>query len=247
MPDIVLGKHHIPMFVFCYNREEYVIKSLLSLFKSDYLQFNSISPLFVIDDGSDSRKLLEFYDYIFKAKEVDSSRIVVLRNNTHMGLGPGSFERIISTIMNSDVQRFVLADSDALYAKDWFPALLGVYDRALMDGVQVAMATGFDTRDHFHAAYETHKYYSFKPSCGGVNLLVNADFYRRHPFMGKHWDWDASANAAKEGMKIVSSLKSIVQHIGAQGLFSQPGNYDTAKNFIGEDRNALEALAVPIS
>lgn len=232
------------LFVNVYNRTETVKKSIESLQNSNLPE--NLTTV-IIDDGSYEPDIFTYY------KSLETSSKILIKLFPHQGLPDGKVSHYWEFLKDYPEPYFFISDSDMIYAKNWIQTLQKIYDKLTSQEKRPALITGFDTHNNTHAPTATYDFYSVKETVGGANLLVNTEFYKKYRFGSPRfqgtrkiweWDWSMSDNAVNNGWIIASPLKSIVQHIGHSGRWSQEDNYDKASNFIGEQEDSLITLSL---
>lgn len=124
-------------------------------------------------------------------------------------------------------------DSDAVVAPGWLRELETAWQtaRALKSSGQ-ALVTGFHTEAHpVLAGYDGIR---LKASMGGINLFFSSEGYIptiRPALEGIFWDHQAVHNARRDGWVLACTNPSVVQHIGIEGVWSQPDRLDRATDF----------------
>ena len=207
------------LFISLYNRPEYVERSLSSLEES----FSSILPDIVItDDGSTDTKVethINTFELLYPGK------IRIVRNKENKGIPFGKLDTIYKEIYdwNYDEPYFLISDSDMIYKKGWIENLVYLYEQT-----EAYLISGFHTLANKHEVISESNHYRIKNSIGGCNLLVDTEFYKKHPFtQKKSWDYIMCENTNR----IIVSKPSVVDHIGKEGTWSIEGRFDQAEDF----------------
>lgn len=220
----------IPLYVCTYNRDDITLRSIQSLAKSNIPDWVEV---IVLDDGSDERLLN-------KLRPLSQKFGWTLVEHKHIGIPLCKVMRINMILRKSEIPDkcpfMLISDSDVLYSKNWIQALRSLYEK-----IPQPVITGFDTRTNMHEVLEDHGFYGVKASIGGANLLIDMDFYKAIGGLrnAREWDWSLTTDVKNYGGKLVCTLPSIVDHIGEEGVWARSHYHDRAKDFIGENANAM--------
>jgi len=219
-----------PLYVTTYNRDEITLRSLQSLAKS---ALPDDVEVIIIDDGSEELLLT-------KVRSLCKRYSWTLLEEKHIGIPFCKVMRINMILRKGKILEecpyFLISDSDMLYSKNWAQALDKIFN---MHGYPVI--TGFDTRTNQHDVLEECNYVGVKASIGGANLLIGTDFYKSVGGLrnAREWDWSLTTDVKKYGDPLICTLPSIVDHIGEEGVWARQNYHDRAKDFIGENSNAM--------
>ena len=132
-----------------------------------------------------------------------------------------------------DVPYFCNLDSDMIVRGNWLAELVHVYEvAAASHGQGMLVATAFNAVQHTVA--ESFKDYLVKNSAGGANFLFTKEVYRDtvRPALGSlSWDSEVVRGIQLKSGLVISTPRSLVQHIGARGMWSKPSAYDLASDY----------------
>lgn len=124
-------------------------------------------------------------------------------------------------------------DSDAIVKRDWLVRLHAawrkIHSRTGHDGILVS---GFHTA--CHRTLEVRGACRLKRSLGGINLFFRSTRYDpaiRSALHGIFWDHQAVRNALRDGWTLGCTAPSVVQHLGAEGVWSGGRQFDRAEDF----------------
>ena len=98
---------------------------------------------------------------------------------------------------------------------------------------QFTIVTGFNT-DINHLIIEEKNDHYIKNSMGGINMLFTKDTYIniiRPTLNTLQWDCDVCSVLKKENGLLLCTKPSVIDHIGENGLWSQPDKYNKSIDF----------------
>ncbi len=206
----------IGVVVSSYNRSEYLVQTLEAL-KEKTFGPDIIVELVIIDDGSgpEARGLVDN----FHLDGILTFRIRVAQN---MGIA-NVLKLGWELLVQRDCDFLCNLDSDVLLKDNWLSRLLETYNKAFdkFEDPRI-LVTGFNTKNHS----VTKEYMAFyvKKDVGGVNLffpsLMYADYVQEVLDFGRLWDWNLNSRLQADGIPIVCTKPSVVQHIGIEGMNS---------------------------
>jgi glycosyltransferase involved in cell wall biosynthesis len=195
-----------------YNRLSYIKQMVESLIKCTLTGAHVV----FVDDKSDEEtieylKTLE-WDVVFKPKNT------LMLSSYIMG-----FE--YSKSKYPTITRFVTLDSDTIHKPNWLLKLRELYDS--QRPCVHCIATCFHTTNH--RVLESHKTYKVKETIGGVNMMFDEYMYNKMKSIpldkSRLWDYKLI-----EGVRLICTNPSYIQHIGSQGLNSY-NNHDKAEDY----------------
>jgi len=217
----------IPLFISTYNRINITRESLTSLIQSELPEHIEV----IINDDGSTQSMLNMI-------QEDYSSFVLIKNQ-HRGIPNGKILPIQAGLKNfPDIPYFFISDSDMIYTKYWVQTLEKIYSENTKES-KVAIVTGFDTAGNGHKVIrKLNKFTGIKASVGGANLLVDKEFYDEEPFRNRGWDWTFSKRARGKDRLLITTVPSIVEHIGVHGTFSRPNRFDSATRFVGQNQDS---------
>ncbi len=224
------NKNYETCLVICtYNRVcveytfEYVAKSILD---------NCI--IIVVDDNSSEKRIYELIDN-FNIKNIPIIKILKKENkqiNDSLRIGWNLGCQL-------GVKYLTNLDSDTLVKKDWLKQLKEMYEK-LKPKYKDLILTGFNTKNHkIHKELEDH---NLKLTVGGINIFMSSELYKNlklhdSALNTKYWDWSLCSVILRNKFSIATLKKSVVQHIGFDGMHSNFKNKlaDFANDFIYDE------------
>lgn len=188
--------------------------------------------LVIVNDGSPSESVNKLWE---EFPWDNTPNVILLRHEKNMGVleaiktGLRQLRHLSPAIMCN-------LDSDVIIKKETFDVLI---DRVLR-APEKSLVTGFNTPNH-PALGENSDYLVEKLSIGGVNICYRTQLYDELiasyldwiPKADQNaWDWLLVAAMHENRYRIYATKPSVVQHIGAIGMHSDPlGSYDFDPNF----------------
>lgn len=136
----------------------------------------------------------------------------------------------------SRCEALMILDADTLHHPDWVARSRAVHQRLSRraKGAPI-LVSGFHTRGH--RTLRAYRRYRLKRTVGGIHLVFDPATYRqiiRPTLRTLSWDFDACAAIEAAGGRVACTRPSVIQHIGAWGLWSRPGRWmDRAEDFDG--------------
>lgn len=232
-------KYDIGLVMCCYNRPEYLKKTLSSLKSS--LEGMRVKMLVLIhNDGSTDPSI----DGLIRDWNVESNMVDIIKTSSPINRGIHA-SLITSLTRVIDVCNYItILDSDAIVKNNWLTSLWNTYHLGssyfakspiVVSGFNCAKAhpvIGYIRNGSVPVAV-------LKKSVGGINLYSSADFFRHYVMRAiqqckcknQGWDWEMCKIMNQHGGKILSTYPSVVQHIGIDGVNSSGATYDIAEDF----------------
>lgn len=225
-----------------YNRSTIAtqsIKQLISIVNSRY-------PIFIQDDGSTENLINSYFSEL---KCIPGPSAIHINRKEHLGVEYNNIHRL-DMLSIKDHDTFVyLTDDDIHYSNEFYTALIQMQEMMLdnpvffagtlfnVDGNKFGRHKLVNPQKPIH--YKGSDYYE-KESFGGCSVLIRiTDFhkamkaYKAQDYKGPFgWDWSFCHYAHANGMQLVTSENSYVQHVGKIGTNSSPHSYDYTDNFI---------------
>ena len=229
--DAVPGGYDIGLVIATYNRPEYLRQMFTSLAHS--VLDNTIVA--IVDDASSSVGTRQ----LIRDLSLGSTPIVRIFRTPRRGYSVHEALRDGWDVLAHDYGCRLLAnvDADTIMKPEWLHRLVEVFRRER--GRQGPLiVTGFNSHQH-NEIVEMAADYCRKSSIGGLNMLFDADLYREvvrpalryEPMSQVGWDWHVVGQMQARGYPLLCVRPSMVQHIGAVGQFSRPGQYDVADDY----------------
>lgn len=225
-------KYKYGILICCYNRPEYLEKTLESLKLTDL----NDSIVYIIDDNSNN------IDTINLIKNFDMPNVVVKkeRNNVNLGITK-SLEKGF-TYLYSHCEYLTNLDSDVILKPNWLSALSDVHTegKKTFPNAKNLIISGFNcTSTCYHKIQETIKNFHVKKTIGGVNTFFHKSFFKDYVHVLRTtnknknigWDWNLCDYCDIKNIPILVSNPSVVQHIGFTGLNSDGSRADVAEDF----------------
>lgn len=131
------------------------------------------------------------------------------------------------------VRYLVNIDSDTIHTTDWLMTLFRVYtelNQELTDGPLVLSGFNAKTKKNIHR----WKRYVEKDDLGGINLFFDTPTYMhyvRDTLIHVGWDIQLSKIIRQQNGSLIALRNSVIQHIGAEGMWSGCGMYDHSSTF----------------
>jgi len=218
--------YEIGLVIATYNRPKYLRKTIKSLAKSN-LENTVIIIVDDFSDDSDTIKLIEAIPRKFKAikafrKKKDGCKVY---DNLQFGWD--------FLLENFNCKYLTNLDPDTLVIPDWLAQLKDTYELGVKE-FGGCVLTGFNA--YQHKIIEERPHFYLKKVAGGVNFFFSREIYFqviRKASINLSWDFQVADNALENGIPIICTKPSVIQHIGQSGLFSNAnkGVYDYAIDF----------------
>ena len=220
----------IILLIRSYNRPHYLKKTLDSLLDSD---IDLCYKRYIYDDGSDKEtiNILENNNYInLKNKEF----IVIKDKNTGV---KQSYLNALNFIKNThkDIINYYICtlDNDLIVKNNFISVLYKEYNNGFnLFKHNNILLTGYNTKTH--AISKNMPRYNFcrKITCGGINYFFKSQFL---DFIIYGWeydlDWGVCRKMRKCGYPLLCLKKSVINHIGTEGLNSTKETYSYDSDF----------------
>jgi len=218
-------KYRYGIVMCCYNRPEYLRRTLQSLKESDVRG----SIIYIIDDHSTDKETIS----LINTFTMDSVKVVKIRNKKNLGINYSLLKGF--NMIHPKCEYMVNIDSDVLMKKDWLQKLYETYQSTSKYSISNNgyILSGFNCVQSCktHSIVETYPEFHIKKTTGGVNLFFHRDIYDmfiREVFEKGHedgrrgilWDWKLCEVSDELNVKIIVSNPSVIQHIGFVGLNS---------------------------
>tara|TARA_B100000287_G_scaffold412473_1_gene442987 strand:+ start:488 stop:1135 length:648 start_codon:yes stop_codon:yes gene_type:complete len=209
----------------CYNRYSYLLRSIKSLFKSN---FDEPTNLYLFDDNSEDPKVKKLLDSL---GHKDNLKVNITYNKKNIGCDPNMLLSIKEAFKNTEDNFVITTDSDAIYNPEWYNNLK---KRTLEVKESIAGVSTFNTPSH-PIIKEYNQYLVEKQSLGGFALAISRDLFDQIPSNQPSWDWTFTKIAQQQKLKMLCTKDSYADHIGVHGVHSTGQDEgDKAQNFIGE-------------
>jgi hypothetical protein len=176
-----------------------------------------------VDDASEDQKTLR----LIKEFDVPEVRLMKIYKDKNTGVFK-SLKTAWDTLLEHGCTHLTNLDSDTLMKRKWLKTLLSLHDRT--EGKRIV--TGYNSV--LHPLEETCNGYGLKKRIGGINLLFDQKLYRNlvRDCDTQYWDDYLCEQAQYQGVLLIVSLPSLIQHIGIYGLNCRPDSMDFAKDYV---------------
>ena len=228
-------KEKIGVLICCFNRPEYLSKTLNSIRKSNM----SDTILCIIDDYSSDSKV---WNLIQQFNIYNSNcKIIKIRNQSNLGIRYSLKKGW--DILYPMCRYLCNIDSDVIVKKNWLNTLKNIENDSHQKlNKQNVIVSGFNcTSSCLHKIVKNYGSFYTKKSIGGINMFFNKSTYKNiiYPIISAgdrnfDWDWEVCKKAENKSCPIVVTKPSVIQHIGIKGLNSSTGKkirYDIAEDF----------------
>jgi len=222
----------------CFNRPEYLSRTLESLSKSNIKN----THICIINDSSDNKETNKLIRNFTLDKP--NVKITKIRNKNNLGITKSLLKGYSN--IHPSCKYLLNIDSDVIMNKDWLHKLKTTHTKFKTDNPgNECIVTGFNCIDSCgHKIQEIKDDYNIKSSIGGINMFFDKSTYLIiKPVLentkGNGWDWDVVKLANDNNVKLITTKPSCIQHIGLQGMFSNGIRADNAEDFI-EDFNNMD-------
>ena len=225
-------KYQYGIVLCCYNRPEFLKKTLISLSISNLE--NTI--ICIIDDYSQNKETIS----LIRNYNIPGVKIIKKRNSRNYGVSKSlldGFETLYPLC-----KYLTNIDSDVIMKRDWLDKLKYTYEEVskLKSKLNARdfVITGFNCKNCMHPIIKTYPNLYLKKSIGGVNMFFNRKLFI--PLFSKvlkssnknhGWDWSIVRIGKKLDIVMITTRPSVIQHIGFSGLNSSSRRYDIAKDF----------------
>ena len=223
------NRYRYGLVLCCYNRPQYLKKTLDSLQKSN---LNNCILCIIDDDSKDVRTKRLIRDF-----DIENVRIIKHTNKYNIGIHNSLLKGF--DIVYPLCQYLVNIDSDVIMKPDWLQKL----DHSYLDYKKIfkkeCIVTGFNCVNSCqHKIIKRYPSFYVKKSIGGINMYFHTSLYlnqiRKILLSSKkkrsNWDWKVVSFAHKNNINLIATKPSVIQHIGTYGLNSS-GRYDIAEDF----------------
>ena len=225
-------KFKFGILICCYNRPEYLEKTLASLKNTDLKE----TIIYIIDDNSTDTKTVKLINDF----DILNVKIIKERNDKNLGITK-SLEKGF-TYLNNCCEFITNLDSDVILKKNWLEQLYKVYieGKIKFPDAKNFIVTGFNcTSSCLHKIENTYDAFYTKKTLGGINTFFHNSFSKEYIQILKEssgnknhgWDWNLSYYCQKNNVPILVTKPSVVQHIGFNGLNSKNKRVDIAEDF----------------
>ena len=227
---------NVVLLVRSYNRPEYLRKTLESILKSD---IDLCSKRYIYDDGSnntDTISILNDEQYI----NVFSKKFEVLINEKNKGCKQSYIDALTFIKENHSEKCLICTiDNDVIVKPNFIREIIDKYMCAFdYYNHNKILFTGFNssnTHNKRNTKYkENDEFENFyrKTSMGAVNFIFDISFIDEIiESWNKRVDWGVIRYMNNNNYPMLCFNKSILNHIGEDGLFSRKGRYDHDINF----------------
>lgn len=218
-----------------YNRTHHTINSIENIVKSI-----SENSLFIFDDCSQEKDLMNFYKKIISYDK----RVSVFISSENRGVEFANINRLSNFNISNDSYVY-LTDNDVVFSSKFDAALNSSYHLLKNNNNIFAVSLFNVSPNGCHNVISDSFLFNklefvYKRTFGGVSVLIKVDdfiksmeFYQSKEYNGNFgWDWALCKYSEFVGRNLVSTKNSYIQHVGNNGVNSNPNKFDNAKNFI---------------
>jgi len=225
------GKKKYGIVMTCFNRPEYLSRTLESLKNSDL----SDTIICIVDDHSSDINTQQLIHNFYVSNQ--SCEIIKLHNDINIG-GCLSLRKGLEEIKDK-CEYLCNVDSDVLVKYNWLKELESVNNASMHAfNKRMNITSGFNcTTTCLHKIVSEYPTFYTKQTIGGINMFFNQETYDNiiNPVLStnsRKWDWDICSKATYLECPITITKPSVIQHIGIHGMFSWGNNrYDYAEDF----------------
>ena len=225
----------IGIVIACYERQDYLKKTLESIKKSDL----SNTIICIIDDCSKNRNV---WKLINDFKTNSSVKIIKVKNKKNIGIRYNLLKGW-DILCKYKCDYLCNIDSDTVVKYEWLDKLRKTenHSRNRLD-VEGVVVSGFNCVESCnHKILKDYGDYYQKRTIGGINMFFSRKTYNNlirqvlekgRPNMG--WDWEVCSHSRNKNYPIIVTKPSVIQHIGIKGLNSSNHKitrYDIAEDF----------------
>tara|TARA_Y100001980_G_C14429036_1_gene218018 strand:+ start:80 stop:820 length:741 start_codon:yes stop_codon:yes gene_type:complete len=221
-------KYKYGIVLCCYNRPEFLKKTLNSLSHSNLE--NSI--ICIIDDCSTDANTIN----LIKNFKINNIPIIKIRNANNLGISK-SLLRGFETLLPK-CYYLTNIDSDVIMKKNWLSTLEYTYNKVKNSNLKGSdyIITGFNCSVCVHPIIKQYDSFNHKKSIGGINMFFHYKLFKR--IFKKilldnknHWDWRVVDKAHELNILLITTKSSVIQHIGITGMNSDKQKYDYAEDY----------------
>lgn len=228
-------KYKYGIVLCCYNRPEFLKKTLYSLSQSNLEN----CVICIIDDCSTDANTIN----LIKNFKINNISIIKIRNANNLGISK-SLLRGFETLLPK-CYYLTNIDSDVIMKKNWLSTLEYTYNKVKNSNLKGSdyIITGFNCSVCVHPIIKQYDSFNHKKSIGGINMffqyklftrmfkkiLFDAKKKRTRPRSG--WDWIVVYKANELNIPLISTKPSVIQHIGITGMNSDKQKYDYAEDY----------------
>jgi len=205
------------ILICCYNRPEYLEKTLHSLKQSNLQD----AMIYIIDDFSSNEKTTNLIEDL----NIPGVEIIKDRNRSNLGIAASIKKGY--TFLYPKCKFLTNIDSDVILKHNWLSKLLETYNNAKNEfKSSKCMVSGFNcTSTCDHKIIKKYDTFYLKKSIGGINLFFHKSFLNDitstlNNSIDSNWDWQICKYCNNNNVKIITTNPSVIQHIGFDGLHS---------------------------
>lgn len=226
----------IVLLIRSYNRAEYLEKTLKSILKSD---INLCKKRYIYDDGSDNTETVNILNNE-KYVNVNSKEFEVILNDKNVGCKQSYINALIYLKeKHSNDCLICTLDNDVNVKSNFISEIVNKYMEAYnFYNHNKILFTGFNssnTHNKKNIDYkENSQFENFyrKTSMGAVNFIFHYNFIDEIiSAWSKRVDWGVNKYMNDKNYPMLCFKKSILNHIGENGLWSKNGRYDHDKDY----------------
>lgn len=202
-----------------------------------------IKKSFLINNPTFHRQILEYiqnYNNLIDTETVEAIElfnldipIIKIFKNNHKNMFDSlkvAFDLLVDLY---HVRHLVNIDSDTIHSPNWLTTLTNTYSdlsSELVKGPFILSGFNADKKKNLRV----HNYYVEKKDLGGINLFFDAQTYTRYvreTLVNVGWDLQLSKVIRSHNGSLIALRKSVIQHIGKEGMWSEPKTFDYSSTF----------------
>lgn len=209
----------IPIVLNTWNRFPLMQVCVQTLMDSDLPKDIEI---YVYDDHSSDERVIPF---------LQSLPVRLFRFETQQGCDEAIknslkqvYAKLVAEKGDSKVPYLIHVEDDVYFHSQWYWELLKMLDYANAHDVKVGLATVF--RCSAHATKnekKMEKVFDYLPHVGAPTLLIHTSLLEKLSPGGKGFDWDIGSLCQRQGLEIICSKRSWVEHLGQIGAHEAGG------------------------
>lgn len=225
------SKYTYGILICCFNRPEYLKKTLNSLKKTKLQD----AVIYIIDDYSNNIETIN----LIKHFNIPNVKIIKERNSTNLGITK-SLEKGFNYLYKKSTFLTNL-DSDVILKYNWLEKLHNVYleGKKKYTNSSNLLISGFNcTSTCSHRIFKKHPSFYEKKTIGGINTFFHKSLLQEYKNVlsntknkNYNWDWNLCKYCNDHNIPILVTNPSVVQHIGFSGLNSKKSRVDIAEDF----------------
>lgn len=211
-----------------HNRAEYLKKCLSSIANADLTD----TTIMLINDASKEKEAIKIFDSFY----VPGIPIIKVSNDENLKV----YGSIRKALEYPEFDLFINLDSDAIVKPDFITRLIGLKTRFpenIISGFN-CMTLNRDSSER-HPVIASGEDYVLKKSVGGINFCFDAQQAKEIIIpvldscceIGGNWDHMVSIKCMSQGLPMICTKPSVIQHIGLRSSMGHTERPDVADDF----------------